>query len=85
MSGRNVRLQNWNFQYNDSKAVNRGEIYYGYLVVIMDSRGEVIHIRSSSNWFKEHYENLKKLGIGNFFDDECNRCFPSRPVPLRWG
>lgn len=85
MSDRMVRLQNWNFRYNDSKAVNRGEIYYGYLIVIMDSRGEVIHIQGSRNWFEEHAQNLRKLRIGNFFDDECNRCFPGRPVPLRWG
>jgi hypothetical protein len=85
MSGHQVRLQDWGFAYSDSKAVRRGEIYYGYLVVITDLRGEIVAIRSSKKWFEEHLENLRKLRVGNFFDEECKRCFPGRPDPLRWG
>ena len=85
MSERQVRLQNWGFSYPDSKAVERGEIYYGYLVVITDSRGEIVVVKSSKSWWEENLENLRKLRVGNFLDKKCNRCFPGRPNPLRWG
>jgi hypothetical protein len=85
MSERQVRLENWGFAYSDSKAVERGELYYGYLVVITDSRGEIVAVQSSKTWLKENFENLRKLRVGNFFDRKCIRSFPGRPVPLRWG
>lgn len=84
MSTRQVRLQNWHFEYGDSKAVDRGEIYYGYLIEIKDMRGETIALQASKEWLKGGVENLKKLNVGNFFDKKCIRCFPGRPVPLRW-
>ena len=85
MSERQVRLERWGFSYRDSKAVERGEIYYGYLVVITDLRGEIVVVKSSKEWFKKNFENLRTLRVGNFFDKKCNRCFPGRPDPLRWG
>ena len=85
MSELQVRLERWGFSYRDSKAVERGEIYYGYLVVITDSRGEIVVIKSSKEWFEKNIENLRTLRVGNFFDKKCRRCFPGRPDPLRWG
>ncbi|MCF7847905.1 MAG: hypothetical protein K9M45_03555 [Kiritimatiellales bacterium] len=60
----------------------RGEIYTGYMVIITDSRGKVIaHKETRDKWF-DHVDNLRNMPIGKTFDDECNRCWPTRPK--RW-
>ena len=58
-----------------------GEKYSGYLVVVTDSRGEMIAVKSSSQWLIDNLENLKKLSTGNYMDKTCTRTFPARPKP----
>jgi hypothetical protein len=61
-----------------------GEVYYASVVVISDQRGENIAIKASKFWLAENLDNLRKLKVGNNFDENCERCFPSRPKPLVW-
>lgn len=84
MSERQVRLENWHFEYSDSRAVDHGELYYGYLIVITDMRNQIVAVRTSKVWLEDSLENLRKLRIGNYFGKDCVRCFPGRPEPLRW-
>lgn len=84
MSERSVRLENWHFEYKDSRAVDHGELYYGYLIVVYDTRNEVVAVQTSKVWLEKSLENLKKINVGNFFGKDCVRCFPGRPKPLRW-
>ncbi|VGO14284.1 hypothetical protein PDESU_02843 [Pontiella desulfatans] len=57
----------------------RGELYEGYMLVVTDSRGEVIaHRAKNEDWFT-HIENLRKLPVGKMFDDNCERAWPTRP------
>ncbi len=84
MSERQVRLENWNFEYSDCRAVDHGEVYYGYLIAVTDSRNEIIAIRTSKVWLEESLENLSRLSVGNYFGKDCIRCFPGRPQPLKW-
>ena len=60
----------------------RGEKYFGYLIVVRDSRGEIIAVKASNDWLAEHLENLEKLAVGNYFDKTCIRVYPARPRPL---
>lgn len=84
MSERRVRLENWHFEYSDSRAVDHGELYYGYLIVVTDMRDEVVAVQTSKVWLEESLDNLQKLKVGNFFGKDCIRCYPGRPKPLRW-
>ena len=57
----------------------RGDIYEGYMLVVTDSRGEVIeHKAKNKAWF-ENIDKLRKLPIGKLFDDNCERAWPTRP------
>lgn len=60
----------------------RGEKYVGYLVVVRDSRGEIIAMNASNDWLVEHRENIEKLAVGNYFDKTGRRVYPGRPRPL---
>ncbi|MDF7825952.1 hypothetical protein P4B35_18120 [Pontiellaceae bacterium B12227] len=59
----------------------RGKRYGGYLVVIKDSRGEIIAYNTPSEKLYENLENLRRIRVGWYFDDECNRCLPTPPEP----
>lgn len=83
MSDRMVRLQNWELPETHIYLAY-GEIYYASVIVIKDQRGEVVRIEASKSWMEKNLNNLMKLKVGNFFDDECVRCFPGRPKPLHW-
>jgi len=56
-----------------------GEGYYGYLVTVTDARGKMIVLESSHKWLPGKLENLKKLSVGNFMDDNCMRTYPDLP------
>jgi hypothetical protein len=59
--------------------VLRGQTYAGYLIMVTDSRGEVIaHKTKKEEWFNQ-VENLRKVPVGKYFDRECNRAWPTRP------
>jgi hypothetical protein len=59
----------------------RGKRYGGYLVVIKDSRGEIIAYETPSEKLYKNLENLRKIHVGWYFDKECNRCLPTPPDP----
>jgi hypothetical protein len=57
----------------------RGEEYDGYLALVTDLRGEIIAYKTTDENLIEHVENLRKVPDRKIFDDECNRCMPTRP------
>lgn len=79
-SDRQVRLQNWALGHG----VGIGEVYYAYVIVITDERGAIVAIEASRSWLETNIENLRKLKVGNYFDDDCIRCFPARSKSIWW-
>jgi len=65
--------------YVNEYSIPFGEKYSGFLVTVTDARGEIISVKSSTNWLVENLENLKKLSVGSYMDKTCIRTFPSRP------
>jgi hypothetical protein len=59
----------------------RGQRYGGYLVLVKDSRGEIIAHAASSKRFFENRDSLMKIKVGWYFDKDCNRCLPTPPRP----
>ncbi|QBG46746.1 hypothetical protein EGM51_04800 [Verrucomicrobia bacterium S94] len=57
----------------------RGEKFAGYLIVVTDTRGEIIAHTETREWWFEKLENLRKVPVGKTFDKEGNRCWPTRP------
>ncbi|WP_372796489.1 hypothetical protein [Pontiella sp.] len=59
----------------------RGKRYGGFLIVVRDSRGEVIAYNASSENLYRNYDNLRKLRVGWYFDDDCRKTLPTPPTP----
>jgi hypothetical protein len=57
----------------------RGEKFGGYMIVVTDSRGEIISHKTSSDMLFQNLANLRKVPLGKYFDENCNRCFPTSP------
>ena len=57
---------------------HRGEKYKGFLIVVTDSRGEVVAYKASSENLFENLENLRKVPVGKYFDEHFNRCQATR-------
>ncbi|RLA58248.1 MAG: hypothetical protein DRQ89_15580, partial [Epsilonproteobacteria bacterium] len=76
-SGKPVELIDYNL--NDER---RGKKYSGFLVVIKDSRGEIIAYRTSSENLYRNLNSLRKLKVGWYFDRQCARCLPTPPEPF---
>ena len=79
-SDRQVRLQNWAL----GQGVGIGEVYYAYIIVITDERGTIVTIKASRSWLETNIDNLRKLKVGNYFDEDCIRCFPARSKSIWW-
>ncbi|MDF7807741.1 SHD1 domain-containing protein [Pontiellaceae bacterium B12219] len=77
LSGPPVELIDYNL--NEER---RGKRYSGFLVVITDSRGEVIAYQTPSENLYRNLDNLRKIHVGWYFDDDCNRCLPTPPRPF---
>jgi hypothetical protein len=60
----------------------RGVKYDGFMVIITDSRGEVVTYQAPSESLYEKLGNLRKLKVGWYFDKECIRCLPTPPEPV---
>lgn len=75
-SEREVTLRNWTVLNEKRK---RGSKYYGFLILVRDTRGKIIASDTSHNWLLENHEKLNERGIGNFMDKTCTRKFPTRP------
>ena len=80
MSDRQVRLQNWSLGHG----VGIGEVYYAYIIVITDERGAVVATEASRSWLEKNIDNLRKLKVGNYFGEDCIRCFPARSKSIWW-
>ena len=56
----------------------RGCLYIGYVVVVLDRKGQVVDFRSDISWIQGgHLEKLRKLEKNDFFDSNLK----SRSVP----
>lgn len=76
LSEREVVLRSWSVL---NEVRQRGRKYYGYLILIRDTRGEIVTADYSHKWLYENYEKLSERGIGNYMDKTCTRKFPTRP------
>ncbi len=56
-----------------------GTKYGGYLIVVTDPRGEVVGYQTTDENLYGHLDSLRHVPIGKTFDEECNRCMPTRP------
>lgn len=76
-SNRIVRLTD---MWKDNETYSeRGEQYYGFLIVVKDKRGKVVAMNATNNWLMEHLDNIEGLMIGNYMDETCTRTYPTRP------
>jgi len=57
----------------------RGTKFGGYLVLITDSRGEIIAYKTTKGAYYENLNNLRTVPVGRYFDKTCTRCTPTRP------
>ena len=73
-SGKTVELDDYVIS-----TIRGGMAYAGHLILVFDSRGELISTKASSKWLLENVENLKKLPVGSYMDKTCTRTFPTRP------
>ena len=74
-SGRKVRLYDFEFRQDG----RRGQSYGGYLVIITDSRGEIIAYKTPKDWLYDIVESLRELSLNAHFDKTGTRVFPPRP------
>jgi hypothetical protein len=65
--------------YNDDEIGRRGTRYDGYLVVIRDVDGRIIAHKTSSKGLFTNLDNLSRLKVGWYFDDECRKSLPTPP------
>ena len=75
-TGKKVDLYDYNLN-----RLRRGTRYGGYLVVVRDQRGVVVAHKETSKSFYRNLDDLSRLKVGWFFDDDCKRCLPRRPPP----
>ncbi len=73
-SGRVARL----FDYTQINQ-RRGMKYAESLVLLTDSRGEIIAYNSTANWLMDNLDELRKRGIGNYINKKCERVYPTGP------
>ncbi|RKX39824.1 MAG: hypothetical protein DRP64_13685 [Verrucomicrobia bacterium] len=76
-SGKPVQLID--YQMNGER---KGKKYRGFLVVVKDSRGEVITYETPSENLYRNLDNLRKVKVGWYFDKQCVRCLPTPPKPF---
>ena len=59
----------------------KGKKYDTFLVVITDSRGEIIAYKTPSENLYRNLDRLRKIRVGWYFDKDCNRALPTPPEP----
>ena len=69
---------------NDPYGNVRGEAYYGYLVVVIDGQGRIIHHAASPEWLFENVESLMQVPVGAYMDKTCTRTLPSGSSPTKY-
>ena len=55
--------------------------YEGYLILIRDSRGELIAVKGSKTALEEHAEELSGVQFGNLLTDDLMVIKPRRVLP----
>ena len=65
--------------FDHINGLRRGQRYSSYLIVVTDSRGEIIQYETPKKWLFEHLENLKKVPVGKHIDETCTRVLPISP------
>ncbi|MBN2683721.1 MAG: hypothetical protein JXR40_00445 [Pontiellaceae bacterium] len=76
-SNRIVRLTD---MWKDNETYSeRGEQYFGFLIVVKDKRGKVVAMDASNDWLMEHLDHIEERMIGNYMDETCTRTYPTRP------
>ena len=78
-SGNSVDLYDWVLEHIYQQ--RRGERYKGFLITVTDERGVMIANRSSPTWLYKNLNNLKKLELGSFLDEECDQVWPTPLKP----
>jgi len=61
----------------------RGEKFTGYMIVVIDERGEVIAQNTSNDWMLENIDFLRELPIGRHFNKDGVRVYPPRAPLMR--
>jgi hypothetical protein len=82
ISGKPVELTEFIIGHEAVGMESRGQKYSSYLVVVTDSRGEIIAHESPKKWLFENYGNLKNIPVGAYIDKTCKRVRPTRPRTL---
>jgi hypothetical protein len=72
--GGNAELLDYN-----TETGRRGARYDGYLVVVRDINGRIIAHKTSSKGLFTNIENLSRLKVGWYFDDDCLKTLPTPP------
>ena len=65
--------------FDHINGLRRGQRYSSYLVVVTDSRGEVIQYETPKKWLYEHLDNLRQVPVGKCIDETCTRVLPTPP------
>ncbi len=60
----------------------RGQRYGGFLIIVKDSRGEVIAYQTPRESLFRNLDHLRDLRVGWYFDNDCKRTLPSPPEPF---
>ncbi|WP_372795870.1 SHD1 domain-containing protein [Pontiella sp.] len=68
------RLFDWDL--NDAR---RGMRLAESLVLLTDSRGEIIASSSTANWLMDNLDELRKRNVGNYINKDCERVYPTGP------
>lgn len=68
----------------DDLKQHRGQKYGTYLVIITDSRGEIIAYESPSKWLFKIVESLREVPVKKHFDKTGTRVGPPRPKRYRY-
>ena len=62
----------------------RGKKYISNVVVMYDKLGRIMHQSASNEWMFEQLDKLKKIPVGRYFNDRCERVFPASPKAQRY-
>lgn len=66
-------------KYNLYSTRKRGEALGEYLMLVRDSRGEIIAYDGTKNWLFKNLDKLEALPVGAWINDDCERVHPTSP------
>lgn len=62
----------------------RGKKYVANVVVMYDKLGRIMHYSASNEWMFEQLDKLKKIPVGRYFNNMCERVIPTSPKAQRY-